>query len=87
MKNLIKALKKIFGILILLCLFAGGISLIGYIVALFIGGETAEAMCAFIFKKYLPLVIRITSVVTLIGLITMYLEGQKSLTIKNEENN
>lgn len=87
MKKFNSILKKIFGILILISLFAGGISLVGYIVALFIGGETAEMICAFVFKKYLPWVIRITSIVTFIGLIIMYIEGQKSLTVKSDADN
>lgn len=85
MKKIVNALKKIFGITIILELFAGGIAVLGYVAALCIGGETATDICLFIFEDYFPWVIRLTSVSVLLGLVTMYLSGQKSLTMKNEQ--
>ncbi len=86
MKKVNEIIKKIFGICILISLFAGGLSLIGYIAALCIGGEIATAICAFIFKQYFPWLIRITSVVIGIGLISMYLSGEAALTMKTKKS-
>lgn len=86
MKNFSDVLLKIFAYGIIACLFAGGLSLVGYIVALIIGGESATALCLWVFKTYLPWVIKATSIFTLIGLIGMYLSKQKALTVKIERD-
>ncbi len=79
MKKLTDILLKIFAYGILACLFAGGLSLVGYLVGLVIGGETAANLCAWIFKTYLPWVIKATSLFTGIGLVAMYMSNQKAL--------
>ena len=86
MKNFSDVLLKIFAYGIIAWLFAGGLSLVGYIVALIIGGESATALCLWVFKTYLPWVIKATSIFTLIGLIGMYLSKQKALTVKIERD-
>lgn len=84
MKKIANILLTVFSIGIIICLFAGGLSLIGYIVALIIGGETATSICLFVFKSYLPCVIKFTAIFTGIGLIGMYFSKQKSLTASPE---
>ena len=79
MKKVSDILLKIFAYGIIACLFAGGLSLVGYLVALIIGGESATALCLWVFKTYLPWVIKATSIFTLIGLIGMYMGKQKAL--------
>ena len=44
------------------------------------------ALCLWVFKTYLPWVIKATSIFTLIGLIGMYLSKQKALTAKVEKD-
>lgn len=85
MKKLSDILLKIFAYGIIACLFAGGLSLVGYLVALIIGGESATALCLWVFKTYLPWVIKATSIFTLIGLIGMYLSKQKALVATTEK--
>lgn len=80
MKKVNGVLLKIFAYGIIACLFAGGLSLVGYLVGLIIGGEAATNLCAWVFKTYLPWVIKATSVFTGIGLLGMYLSKQKALT-------
>lgn len=84
MKKISDILLTIFSVGILMCLFLGVLSLPGYIVALFIGGDMAPELCAFIFKKFLPWVIRFTSIFAGIGLLGMYLSKLKALSIENE---
>ena len=75
---------KLFSYGIIACLFAGGFSLLGYVTAMLIGGKTAAALCAWVFKTYLPWVIRFTSIFVGLGLIGMYLDKQKALTVSKE---
>ena len=83
-KKLTSLFLSIFSIGMIVCLFAGGLSLVGYIVALFIGGEAATELCVFIFKTYLPWVIKFTSIFAGFGLVGMYLNKTKALTVSGD---
>ena len=85
MKNSGNVFLKIFSYGIIACLFAGGFSLVGYITAMVIGGAEAPKICLWVFKTYLPWVIRFTSIFTGIGLIGMYIDKQKALTVTAEK--
>lgn len=84
MKNVCKkisdVLRVIFGYGIMICLFVGGLTFFGYIAAMFIGGETATAICTFIYKTIIPCVIKASTILVLLGLVTMYLNGETALT-------
>lgn len=79
MKMIANIMLKIFSYGIIACLFAGGLSLAGYVVALIIGGESATALCLWIYKTYLPWVIKATTLFTGIGLLGIYLGNSKVL--------
>ncbi|MBQ5865686.1 MAG: hypothetical protein IIW56_03270 [Oscillospiraceae bacterium] len=79
-KKISAVLKTIFGYGIMLCLFAGGLSFFGYLAALFIGGETATAICTFIYKTLIPYIIKASTIMVLLGLVAMYLNGEMALT-------
>ena len=81
LKKISNVILKIFGIGITLCLFAGGLSIVGFIVALCIGGEAATAICVFIHKTYFPWVIIFTSIFAGFGLLGMYMNKIQALTI------
>lgn len=84
MKNICKkisaALRWVFGYSIMLCLFAGGLTFFGYMVALCVGGDTAAAICNVIYKTIVPVIIKVTSVTVLLGLVVMYLNGEVALS-------
>ena len=80
MKKVADFLKLIFGYGIMLTLFAGGLTLFGYIAALIIGGETATAICVFIYEKIFSVIIYASSCLVLLGLLSMYLSGETALT-------
>lgn len=84
MKNICKkisdVLRVIFGYGIMICLFVGGLTFFGYIAAMIIGGETATAICTFIYKTIIPCVIKASTILVLLGLVTMYLNGETALT-------
>lgn len=75
-------LKKIFGYGITLCLFSGSLIFIGYVSALIIGGETAEAICTYIHLTIVPIIVYATTSMILIGLASMYLANEVALTRK-----
>ena len=72
--------KVIFGYGIMVTLFTGGLTLFGYIAALIIGGDVAAAICAFIYEKIFSVIIYVSSILVLLGLLTMYLSGETALT-------
>ena len=79
-KKLSEILKAIFGYGIMISLFAGGLTFFGYMVALVIGGNTAAAICAFLYKQVIPYIIYLAVVMVLLGLVAMYLSGEVALT-------
>ena len=81
-------LSYIYAIGIALSLFAGALSAVGYVVALIAGGDTAAAICEFIYKDFYPIIIYVASVSILAGLVKMYVAGEKSLvTPKRKKQN
>ena len=80
MKKIADKLKLIFGYSIMITLFVGGLTFFGYLAALIIGGDIATAICVFIYKKIIPVMIYVSTVTVLFGLLAMYLAGEKSLT-------
>ena len=79
-KKISQALRTVFGYGIMLCLFAGGLTFFGYLAALVIGGETAAAICVFIYKTIIPIIIKTSTTLVLLGLLVMYLNGELALT-------
>ncbi len=84
-KKLSNALKTIFGYGIMVALFAGGLTFFGYVVALFIGGDVATAICTFIYKNIIPVIIYLAVTMVLLGLVAMYLAGEKALTPEKKQ--
>ena len=79
LKKISGVCKLIFGYGIMIVLFAGGLTFFGYVAALIIGGETATAICTWIYKSFVPVMIYATTILILFGLVTMYLAGEKAL--------
>jgi len=80
-KKLSAFLRIVFGYGILLCLFAGGLTFFGYLAALIVGGETAVVICAVIHKSVIPVIIKTSTILVLLGLAVMYLNGEVALTV------
>lgn len=85
-KKIASVLRTVFGWGIMLCLFAGGLTFFGYLAALIIGGETATAICVFIYKTIIPVIIKTSTTLVLLGLVTMYLNGEVALTSSKKKN-
>ena len=90
MKNIARkiaaVLKVVFGYGIMICLFAGGAMFLGYLAALIIGGQTAATICAFIYEQITPIVIKASTILVLLGLVIMYLTGDKALTADKKQS-
>lgn len=74
-----KTLAYIYAVGIAVALFAGALSFLGYVAAIIIGGESATAICVFIYKKVYPVLFYISSVSVVLGLVKMYLSGEKTM--------
>ena len=79
-KKISDVCKLVVGYGIMIVLFAGGLTFFGYLAALIIGGETATAICTWIYKSFIPVMIYASTILILFGLATMYLAGEKALT-------
>ncbi len=64
------------GIAFAICLFAGGLGFIGYIVAFCIGGDKATEICTWIYKTYYVWLIKIGTISTLVTFLMIYLKGE-----------
>ena len=80
LKKISAVLKLVFGYGIMIVLFAGGLTFFGYLVALVIGGDAATAICTWIYKSFIPVMIYASTILILFGLVTMYIAGEKALT-------
>jgi len=84
-KKLSNVLKTIFGYGIMISLFAGGLTFFGYVAALIIGGDVAAAICTVIYKDIIPIIIYLAVSMVLLGLLAMYLAGEKALTPEKKQ--
>ena len=57
----------------------GKIAVVVIVAAIIIGGETATAICIWIYKSFIPVIIYASTILILFGLLTMYLAGEKAL--------
>lgn len=85
-KKVSDVLRVVFGYGIMVCLFAGGLTFFGYVAALIIGGNTAAAICEVIYKQIIPIIIKSSTILVLLGLAVMYLNGEKALTSNKKKS-
>ena len=62
----------------------GGITFFGYLAALVIGGDAATRICTFIYKGIIPVIVYGSTILVLLGLLAMYLNGEFALTAKGK---
>ena len=85
--KIIAVLRTVFGYGILIGLFAGGLTVFGFIAAVAIGGDTAAVICRVIHKEIFPVIVYGTSAMVLLGLLIMYLNGETALTAQKKPTN
>lgn len=76
-------LNKIYGGAMMVAFFTGFIPVIPFIIAIIIGGTTGEAIALFMYNKVYPFSFVVASVAVLIGLLAMYIRGEKSLSVES----
>lgn len=86
MKKVSSVFLYIFAVGVILAVLAGALSFLGYVAAMIIGGDTAANICKFIYSQYFPLVIQISSISVGFGLLGMYLQKMKALSMDNQNN-
>ena len=79
-KKISSILKSIFGYGITICLFSGVAIFVGYVIALCTGGQLATQICEIIYKTIVPCIIEASTILVLLGLLAMYLNGEAALT-------
>ena len=85
-KRISKVLKLVFGYGIMIALFAGGLTFVGYVAALIIGGDTGALIAQVIYKDIIPVIIYVSTVMILLGLLSMYLAGEYALTADKKKS-
>ena len=85
LKKISGMFRLIFGWGIMIVLFAGGLTFFGYVGALMIGGKNATAICTWIYKSFIPIMIYASNILILFGLLTMYMAGETALTPESKK--
>ena len=80
MKKFTEICKLVFGYGIMISLFAGGLTFFAYLIALIVGGDTAALICEITYKQVIPVIVKLSTTMILLGLVCMYMSGEKSLT-------
>ena len=80
-KKTIDLLDTLYGLGIYICLYLGGTMALAYLAAFVVGGEAAAAICDFVYNKVYKVLIYGGNVIIVLGLISMYMKKQKTLTI------
>ena len=75
-KKAASVLEIIIGIALVVCLFGGGLGVIGYAVAFCVGGETAAAICTWVYKVFYGYIIKLSTITTLLTFLLIYLKGE-----------
>ena len=81
-ERLAAGLQALFGWGIFVSLFAGGLSFVGYGLALVLGGAAAQGICRFIYTVMYPVLVQVSTVSVVIGLVGMYLRGETALSAR-----
>lgn len=86
LNQLANGCRMIFGYGIMVVTFAGGLTFLGFLAALVIGGDAAAAICAVIRNHVFPVIVYATTSLIVLGLLSMYLKGEKALTPDSEDD-
>lgn len=79
-KDFLAVCRILFGYSVAFTLLFGGLTVLGYVVALIVGGDAAAKICEVTYKGIWPVLIKMTNITIVIGLLAMYLNGDKALS-------
>lgn len=75
MKKVVSVLEYIIGIAFGICLFAGGLGFLGFLIAFILGGDTAAQICTWLSKTYYVFLIKTSTITTVLCFLLAYLNG------------
>lgn len=78
-------LNKTYGVILAISFFAGLIPVLPFIVAIIIGGPTAELICTFIYKEYYPWIIAMAAISVVVGWVASYIKKPESSAKKEDK--
>lgn len=84
-ENINKFLETIFSIFLIIAILGGGIIFLMFIGALIIGGGTGEVLATKASKEIMPYFIRSASIAITAGLLSFYISGDHTLSLKEEK--
>lgn len=84
-EKIISLLNIIFGLGIYLTVFAGGLTFLGFIGAILIGGATGELIAVSIQKYIFPIIIKFSSLSIGIGMLSMYISNEQALSLASDK--
>ena len=79
-EKVLLVLRTIFGCSVAITLLGGGLTMLSYVVALIVGGDLAAKICEITYKQIWPVIITITNITIVLGLVAMYINGDKALS-------
>lgn len=79
-----KIIESIFSIALVIAITGGGVIFCMFMIALVIGGSTAESIATSASKIVMPYFIRSASIAVLCGLISFYISGNHTLSLDDK---
>ena len=78
--------RFIFGASVAVTLLGGGLTMLCYVVALIVGGDLAAQICEVTYKQIWPIIIKVANIAVVLGLVAMYINGDKALSPSEKKN-
>lgn len=82
-EKIYSVLNKIYGVSILVSLFAGLLPIIPFIVAMIIGGKAGANISVFLYNQYYPWVAVLASFAVIVGLVALYIGKNITFSLPN----
>lgn len=83
MSNRIKKIfKNIFSLSLIVSIFGGGVIFVMFIIAFIMGGANGENLSVMAAETIMPMFIRLAAIAIISGLISIYIEGSHTLSMK-----
>ena len=79
-EKILQVLRFVFGCSVAVTLLGGGLTMLCYVVALIVGGDAAAKICDITYKQVWPVIIMTANITIVLGLIAMYINGDKALS-------
>lgn len=79
-QKVLPVIRTIFGCSVAITLLGGGLTMLCYVVALIVGGDLAAQICDVTYKQVWPIIIKVANITVVLGLIAMYINGEKALS-------